>query len=198
MVSVSPGFAQSTYRINLEQYNEIRIDIQMTVSMEMETLSGVVAISDMPLRSLFKGSELIVAGRVGKTIEIKKGDKEILLKTAFSIQSTLKGKARKKTLFVYQQRWGDEANFAGDGKEGDQMLLFLNMNEEFKGYEVNGYTYGAKKLSDSDLADHQRADRRAKRDDRPRCYECRGDSRVAGEMRRRPGDKMGRRIGIAQ
>jgi hypothetical protein len=109
-----------------------------------------------PLRALYKSSELIVVARVRDSRKVEHDGDAVLMKSALTISSTLKGQTRKSTVYVYDWLYGEEAEprFV----IGDDLLVFLKRREEKQtrktkdDYEVNDSRYGVKKLSAADRA----------------------------------------------
>jgi hypothetical protein len=108
-----------------------------------------------PLRELYFDSELIVVASVGKSVTSEEMDYGAMKKTALQISSTIKGKSRKRVVYVYHWESKDaESHFS----EGESLLLFLNRHGGGDGkrasdsYRIKDESYGLKKLSASDLS----------------------------------------------
>jgi len=117
---------------------------------------AIVGPAPQPLRTLYNNSELIVVGRVGNIERLQREGNAGLTKTALKISSTLKGKTRKSTVYVYNWTYGEDAAqqpFA----TGDDILVFLKRRQDrqtskaLDGYEVDYPKYGVKKLLVADL-----------------------------------------------
>ena len=104
-----------------------------------------------PLRVVYNQSELVVAGRVGDTVEVEKVERATLFKSALHVSSVLKGESKEKVVSVYHMTWGERTNEATEFAKGATLLLFLNRAEKYDGYEPVHYNYGVKSLPDDAL-----------------------------------------------
>lgn len=150
----APGFSVTEVRdIDLTQVPQCQVQVPLTVSLTAGALGGSIAVSSpQPLRTLYKESDLIVIATVGQTRKVETEDERSLMKTALTVSSTLKGKA-KATVYVYHWVYKDEFHeFAA----GNKLLLFLQQREgedgRQQGYEVDDVSYGVKQLADADLS----------------------------------------------
>lgn len=107
-----------------------------------------------PLRTLYQASERIAVARVGESFAVEGEGKENLRKTAFVATESIKGDPGEKSFFVFHPVWPDNANYAGNFREGETLLLFLSHAAEGElpgGYYVTDIRHGAKRLSADDL-----------------------------------------------
>lgn len=138
--------------IKLEQSQQRSIEVKMEVG---SAGSGIIVSYPKPLRALYRESDLIVIATVGNAKKVASEDERSLMKTALTVSSTLKGKA-KATVYVYHWVYKDEFHeFAA----GNKLLLFLQKREaedgRQQGYEVDDVSYGVKQLADADLGVYQ-------------------------------------------
>jgi hypothetical protein len=142
------GFATAQTGVNLQKNQQQRVDVSMQ-GLRYESIGGVVATREQPLRTLYKESDLIVIATAGSSVKVESQKESNLMKTALNVISTLKGKAKKSVIYVYHWGYGEpDESFAKDKKQ----LVFLRHSDRGKdGYEVDDISYGVKKLSDADL-----------------------------------------------
>jgi hypothetical protein len=142
------GFAPAQTGVNLQQNQQQRVDVPMQ-ALRYESVGGLVAIREQPLRTLYKESDLIVVATAGNSVRVQSERESNLMKTALNVFSTLKGKAKKSVVYVYHWAYKElDDSFAKDKKQ----LVFLRHSDRGKdGYEVDDLNYGVKKLSDADL-----------------------------------------------
>jgi hypothetical protein len=105
----------------------------------------------MPLRTLYRTSERIVAARVGNSIMEKSQGDDSWRRTTFHVSESLKGDPSESTLQVLHWTSSDTPEYPGNFKKGDTILLFLSYDNESNAYLVADMSYGAKKLSEDDL-----------------------------------------------
>ncbi|HEV8488142.1 MAG TPA: carboxypeptidase-like regulatory domain-containing protein [Blastocatellia bacterium] len=132
-----------------------QVPVKMSLEPQVVTVGGSIA-APQPLRTLYNSNELIVVARVGDSRKIERDGSSVLMKTALTISSTLKGHARKPIVYVYHWTYGEDAK--QPFVTGDDLLVFLTRHEDRQtgkvqdGYEVYYPRYGVKKLSAADLA----------------------------------------------
>jgi hypothetical protein len=135
------------------------------------------AVMPQTLLSLYKQSDVILAGRFDKTVEgpvvAEKRDHSVVnIQKYFDIASSLKGENIKlfvleDSIYRFHATSGDGAATAADNSEfkdfdiadsddglrsGDSVLLFLRKKEGGEGYELTDRADGIKRMSDEDLA----------------------------------------------
>lgn len=143
------GFGQVIEQMTLSQNQQQNFDVTMQVESSV-TMGEIVISPPEPLRNLYFESDLIVVASVGKSVSLESKEHGEMMKTELRISSTIKGKGRKRVVYLHHWKWKDpESRFT----EGDSLLFFLKPHANARdGYEVSQEMYGIKKLSTRDLS----------------------------------------------
>ncbi|HEX7177794.1 MAG TPA: hypothetical protein VF240_21215 [Pyrinomonadaceae bacterium] len=106
-----------------------------------------------PLRTLYRASERIAAARVGESVALEGKARQNMRRTTFVATESIKGDPGEKSFFVYHPVWPSDANYVGNFRKGETLLLFLRRAEDVEpaGYYVTDIRHGAKRLSEADL-----------------------------------------------
>jgi len=148
---VSPGFTPTTVTDVVVRAGETaRLDLTLVV--RPFVTSGIVVLAPQPLRALHNKSELIVVARVGRSVSVKSGVNNEMMKTELEVTSVIKGNGKQTKVTVYNWGWGEDHRFPGGLKLGDQALFFLSRRESGDGFELSDYSYSVKKLAPADLS----------------------------------------------
>lgn len=115
-------------------------------------MGGSIVAPPHPLRVLHRDSDLIVVGRVGRSVPVKRAEDNEMMKTTVEITSVVKGKGKPSKVTVYNWGWGEDKQFIGGLKTGDAALFFLKKRNQGDGFEVSDYSEGVKKLAPADLS----------------------------------------------
>jgi hypothetical protein len=148
---VSPGFTPTTVTDVVVRAGETaRLDLTLVV--RPFVTSGLVVLAPQPLRALHNKSELIVVAGVGRSLSVKSGVNNEMMKTELEVTSVIKGNGKQSKVTVYNWGWGEDHRFPGGLKLGDQALFFLSRRESGDGFELSDYSYSVKKLAPADLS----------------------------------------------
>ncbi len=157
LIAAAQGFSVFTLEeIALVAGEERRIDVSMDLL--MATMGGAIVAQPEPLRALYDGSDLVVIARVGKSTRMG-NEKDATVRTELHVLSTLKGDSSEQVIHLDDLSYYDEnPRF----NKGDNLLLFLESRQTEEeegvesGYELKGYSRGARKLSESDMDVYRR------------------------------------------
>ncbi|HZS05050.1 MAG TPA: carboxypeptidase-like regulatory domain-containing protein [Blastocatellia bacterium] len=139
------------------EFAEIRLTTQakrMDVTLRVPVM-GKMGIPQIPLRALYRDSDLIVTARVGEVTEVEKKEFDRLLKINLLITSVLKGEVTDQVVDVYDHVYSRET---GRFTPGDHLLLFLEECQPREGeksrggYEVSGWQSGFKRIPEEATA----------------------------------------------